>query len=67
MIKVALLTITVTAAGVLSFAGSVDAASRAAQETTTGYDTGRCFNRCLAYRGYRPASMRVGFCSRRCQ
>jgi hypothetical protein len=30
-------------------------------------DTGRCFNRCVGYRAMRPATMRVRFCSWRCQ
>jgi len=38
---------------------------RVAQADT--FDTGRCFNRCVHRRGLRPASMRIRYCSRRCQ
>jgi hypothetical protein len=30
------------------------------------FDSSRCFNRCVAYRGLRPASTRIPYCSRRC-
>ena len=69
MSKLALLAIMIAAAGVASHAS----ARQASSETypSTGYhavvfDTGRCFNRCIAYRGLRPSSMRIAYCSRRC-
>jgi NADH:ubiquinone oxidoreductase subunit F (NADH-binding) len=55
-------------AGILWLAAPQQAASqtyRVAQADT--FDTGRCFNRCIHRRGLRPASMRIRYCSRRCQ
>src|SRR2546429_5043486 len=60
MIKLALLAIMIAAAGVASHASAQQASSETYRSTgyhAVVFDTGRCFNRCIAYRGLRPSSM----------
>jgi hypothetical protein len=70
MTKLVSLAIVGFVAGILCLASPQQAFSqtyRVAQNHAGTFDAGRCFNRCIHRRGLRPASMRIGYCNRRCQ